>query len=486
MFPSPGLALGPFVYLDSIEFEVSTNPTKLVGGVTLSAGPEILGQAAAQVNGRLSYTFPNPPNPAVLRAEGSVSIVEIALANAFLEYRSTGAIAFAGHVGLELYVASLEAGIGGWLSGASFDVEGNADVCVFGFACAHGTVVVSSVGWAGCAGVEVLKQEISVGIGDHWGQFPPEIMTSSCDIGPYKAQAARARSAGTAQTVAIPGGERAAVLALVGSTAPPQVTITGPRGEVLTTPASGSVRASSYILFGNARTRTTYVLIARPAPGAWTIALNPGSSPLAQIRQASALPPVSVKARVSGRGLARALSYSLRSIAGQRVVFAEEGHGAARVLGIARGAHGRLRFVPANGPGGRRKIIAIVEQSGLPRKQLTLTSYVAPPPARPSRPAQLQASWRGATLTLSWSPARLAVRSLVRVALRDGRRLLFDVLGHRHSLAVAGVLAGDRASITVTGVRADDTPGPAALLAFVPRPAHPRTHKRSPGVRKRG
>lgn len=75
---------------------------------------------------------------------------------------------------------------------------------------------------------------------------------------------------------------------------------------------------------------------------------------------------------------------------------------------------------------------------------------------------------------LTWGPTRLASRYLIRVALHDGRRLLFAVPGHQRTLTHPAVVGGDRTSITVTGVRRDDTPGRAAVLTFSPKKSHSR------------
>ena len=112
--------------------------------------------------------------------------------------------------------------------------------------------------------------------------------------------------------------------------------------------------------------------------------------------------------------------YAVKPIPGQKVRFAEEGKGVAQELGRARGNKGSLRFKPADGPGGRRKLVAFVSSYGTPRTKLVVGSYVAPEMARPARPV-VKVKRR----TLTWKGVRGAANYRVRAALTDGRVLLF-------------------------------------------------------------
>ena len=107
--------------------------------------------------------------------------------------------------------------------------------------------------------------------------------------------------------------------------------------------------------------------------------------PIRQIREAYGLPKPVVHARVSGRGRTRTLSWRLRPIPGQKVQFAEYGTDVRHLITTTAKASGRVRFTPQTGPAGRRRIVAIVEQYGLPRATLTLASFRAPGPPRPAR-----------------------------------------------------------------------------------------------------
>ena len=176
-------------------------------------------------------------------------------------------------------------------------------------------------------------------------------------------------------------------------------------------------------------------------------------------------------------------------VKGQVVTFLEEGRGVSRTIGTARGARGTLKFAPADGPGGRRTVVALVEQDGLPRKRLTVATFKAPPRSKPGKPrgvkvaggtaraASRRRPWRrgrgdaggrprpapcaaSRPLTITWRPAARAARYGVTVELTDGRRLFF--LRDADDRVVRIPDAKGLVSVRVVGLRADNGAGPAA------------------------
>ncbi len=53
------------------------------------------------------------------------------------------------------------------------------------------------------------------------------------------------------------------------------------------------------------------------------------------------------------------------------------------MLGRATAKHGRIRFSAAPGPGGERKIQALLTLAGIPHPAIVVGSYTAPAPAQP-------------------------------------------------------------------------------------------------------
>jgi len=83
---------------------------------------------------------------------------------------------------------------------------------------------------------------------------------------------------------------------------------------------------------------------------------------------------------------------------------------------VARGTSGRLRFAPAEGRAGRRKIVAQVTQAGMPRTELTVAGYRAGtwPPRKPRRLRLAEVGRKGA--------ARVSVVTLDSAGRRSSAR----------------------------------------------------------------
>jgi hypothetical protein len=186
-----------------------------------------------------------------------------------------------------------------------------------------------------------------------------------------------------------------------------------------------------------------------------------------------------VKATVRGRGRRRSLTFRLPRAAGRRVTFAEQSKRVYRQIGTSTRPHGTLRFHSAPGPGGRRDIVAIVEQGGIPWAKLTVAHYKAPPTRRLRRPRRVVAKRRGSRLLVGWSRVRGARGYEARIALpRDGRRLLFFPRAKKHGLRVKGIEASDRARVSVAAIGPDLRPGRAGKAKLSPRRRQPRRRRR--------
>lgn len=163
-----------------------------------------------------------------------------------------------------------------------------------------------------------------------------------------------------------------------------------------------------------------------------------------------------LRASVRGKGRKRTLRYRARLAAGQRVTFAEEARRAYREIGSARKGRGDIGFRPAPGPGGKRRIVAIVEQGGVPISKTTVARYRAPGTPRARAPRRVAARRAGRKLVVGWSRVRGAAGYAVRVDLpRDGRRLLFFPPPRRHGLRVRGLERSDLARVSVAALGPD-------------------------------
>ena len=459
--PGPGVVLDPFgaTYLRKIRFELRTAPLQLTGGVTITAGPTIAGVSAVSVDGDLTFTL---GNPATLRADGRVSVVGIPLAGAFFELRTNGFVGFGGRLGYELGGFKATANVGGWLSKSAFSVDAGANICLGDLGCAGGEVVFSSAGFAGCADMGFAD----VGAGYMWGKSL-DFMFTGCDVGPYRASAAAAQ-AGGARTVSFGPGRPSGVIAVHGVGAPPHVSVVSPAGIRIEDTPGTSTRTRASFVFHNPHTNTTHFVINAPRAGMWRIEPAPDSAPITAVQSADGLgdPRVTGSVRRAGRG--RILSYKVTPLPGQKVTFAEHGRGAARPIGgTARNGRGTLRFTPADGPGGRRKIVALVSSYGKPRTQLTVATYLAPAPPKPARIKRLKARRVGQTLAVTWRKAGHARRYEVRATLSDGRRLFARQKGTQFT--IPAVAPGTRATLIVRGLKADGTRGKPSTVKVINR-----------------
>src|SRR5207302_9510052 len=112
--------------------------------------------------------------------------------------------------------------------------------------------------------------------------------------------------------------------------------------------------------------------------GAGSLVPADGSTPIVSAAIAHGLPDPKVSARVTSSGRARILTYNARTAPGRTITFAERGAHAARFLGAAHGASGRIRFSPAPGPAEKRQIVALVDQNSEPARSLVVATYRSP------------------------------------------------------------------------------------------------------------
>jgi len=185
-----------------------------------------------------------------------------------------------------------------------------------------------------------------------------------------------------------------------------------------------------------------------------------------------------VKAKVTGKGRKRKLRFRVGAVAGRRVTFAEEARGVYRELGSSAKARGVLAFRPAPGPGGKRRILAIVERGGLPVTSLTVARYKAPPQRRPGRPRRVRLKRRGSRLVVGWSRVKGARGYEVRVNLpHDGRKLLFFPPRKKRGLRIKGLERTDLARVSVAAIGPDLRPGKAAVAKLKPAKRHKRRRR---------
>lgn len=500
-----GKSLGAGLRVQRIAISICAGPpVKVEGRIGLTA----LGGKLKLPDGGLIFTG---GDPWTLRAEAPEATLtadrDYTFKDPFVRYASSGAVDFGGDLSFAVGVkgpvplGSLDAALqvdahaAGFIEGSRFNADLSATGCFAGTftvggglplpldgLCSTVSGVVSSDGIAVCGSLKVGGNDIgAIGAGYRWGGAV-QFMAGACDLGPWRVSRASASAAGP-KVVALAGG-RGALVAVRGINGPPRVTLHGPHGEVVETPAdtNEALRSKRAVAFANRGLNTTYVVLAHPAAGRWRVT----GDGIAEVRSA----PVRPKPRVSATLRHGVLRYRVAPVKGQRIMFEERGRGVSRTIAAATRS-GSTRFRPADGAGGRRRIVALIEQDGLPRRRVTVARFKAPPRAKPGKPRGVKiaggrqvaraSAKRG--LTITWRPAKRAVRYGVTVALRDGRRLFFL---RDADDRVVRISDGRVASVRVVGLRRDNGHGPAATRSAgepAKRFRKPNPRSDSPGTR---
>ena len=80
--------------------------------MTLSAGEKFGENHVAEITGDLTFTFPDG-RPAILRADGTLSLLTIPVASAYLQFKTDGQVNFGGRLDFEQDPIRIHGGIDG-------------------------------------------------------------------------------------------------------------------------------------------------------------------------------------------------------------------------------------------------------------------------------------------------------------------------------------------------------------------------------------
>lgn len=459
--PFPGVPIFTDTYLDGFGggFDIHPDKRSFHGSISVGAIPLDPPNYTIGVTGAVTITFIHG-GPVVLEADGSGSVHGFNIANAKLIFQTNGYFEVNGNVDVDLDVAELKAGMDAFvdLPAKEFSANVNGDLEIAGYSAISAQAVISSLGVAACGSDFGLH----AGLSYPWGGTPDaSVGTGSCDLSPFEVRpvsvaSVTGRGGGTrVAEVATAAGTPFEDIAVTGAGAAPSVVLTSPGGKTVVPVAFGPGAASApAVTLPVAKTTTTYVMVRNPGAGTWKVSAAPGSSVITRVRQARGYPAPVLHARVSGHGATRRLTYSVTRRPGLSISFAERSHRVYRILGTARGAHGTLRFTPAAGSAGTRKVYAIVSEGGVARESVRVTSYRAPAPAAPARVRGLRVRRHGRKFAVSFGSARGAAYYVLSVRGTDGRHLLRIIRGRRHSLTLPYLGYTDHLTVTVTGVSA--------------------------------
>jgi len=432
------IPLGEGIFLTELDGGFMLQPTTITGGATVSGGPEVLGCTLVSI--KAGFVLQVQPNFSFdLTGKGSVICQEIA--TAYFHVDDQGNLGLGGGVDIHVWFIEAKAGLAINIAGGHLQADAEADLCLDltgGPYCLGGEFVLSDRGIGACADLGFTHAGGGI-------QFPDTFLFfgDSCDIAKFRSigYMERVRTA-RAPAFTVPAGQRVAVIALVGHGSSPRATLRGPDGRTIDTPTNGFLKDPNEVVVRDDKTTvTTYFFINHPAPGAWTVTPDPGSSPITNLEQTAALPDPAVRASVqlASGGRAR-LRYSLRPIPGQSVTFAEQARsGALRMIGTTSAARGTITFRPSDALPRPRSILALVSQDGHPRTDIVVAHYNAPAPRPLPAPGSLKARRKGSSVVISWRRVAGAVTYALRARLSDGRRVFLVTSAAHPSLTIGEV-----------------------------------------------
>ena len=358
----------------------------------------------------------------------------------------------------------LSAGLEGWASRCTVGGEGTATVKLYGATLAKAEMVISNVGWAACGQLGWFR----VGAAPRLPGGTLVLMAAGCDVAPYRAAKSAHAAQGGPVKLKLRASGAGTLLRFRGNGGAPKVVLDGPHGQHVAASADGSpVKTGTAVVLQDPDGAATHVALKKPA-GQWTVTTAAGSPTIAGVDSADIMEPPAVSARMGGHGTKRTLTWKLKPRPGQRVTFTEIGRDASAVIAKTSVSRGRVRFTPAPGNARARRIVATVEQSGMPRESVTVARYTAPAWKKPAKPGKLRARRSGSNLIVTWRAAAGAARYAVYVTAADGERELFIASARKRRLKVRGIARDDRAVVKLQGLRADGVPGKAATLRVKP------------------
>ena len=430
----------PETELTKFALTVRVRPNvQLTGAVGLEVGREVDGRRPVGIDGDLVLDF--APDKFKLDVHGTVNLLDqIQLGQGYVTLSVINggpSIAFGGNVGYSLGPASLDARVNGAIALPHFQLTGDGSASVFGQGVsAH--AVLSDAGIGACGTVHIAFYSGDVGFKYLWGRAGQPTF-DGCDFGGVYtiggAKAAKAAAAAPGFPVRLPRGLLREEIAVTGDTGPPNVLLSGPGGEALSTPPAADVISGSPggIALAATAARTTYFFLQRPRGGLWRVIPVANAPAITRLARADPLRPFVVRARALGRGPNRRLVWRLRAQRGESVRF-QQSFGTRPILTTALPG-GSARFPVAPGPGGVRRLTAVVSVDGFPRRQLVVGSFRVTPAPLPRLRGLHLGLGRGRAV-VAWRPVPGA--SLYEVTVRlSGSVLHFTLPGRQRRLMVA-------------------------------------------------
>lgn len=487
--------LGKGVFLQDIRAGFSTTPPSLLGGIGVSVGPRLRVKiptkdakeiALVQLDGDLVLKFPAPGQAFVFALTGRANLLDtFPLADASLAISENGLVVVHGGIGGNYKIGFFRVTVDGWISEQAFNAEGNASV---GLVVAGKEVeligasaVASTVGVAACGRIPVIN--VGGGIGYRWDDGFSAF--DGCDLGPYRAArpadlpssltdilrpaapqrlrrgpllvgGLRLQAAGRAHSVEVPRGTSQLSIQATGTGGAPTLTIATAGGRKVYDGTTDAALTKDHVVVTDGDAGRTSIILKRPPAGTLWVS-GAGGPPIASLRTAKDAPTPRVRAKVTGSGARRTLTWQVKPklAAGQRVQFAEVAGGSAgQPIVTTTKSSGRVRFAPAPG-GGRRAIRAtVLNADGLARRKSQQAGRFTVRIDRPATPKGLRLRRIGRSVKATWSgPARAGFELVATSTTGVQQQLPLT----RRSFTLAGVPQTASVTVQVTALGAQRT-----------------------------
>jgi hypothetical protein len=447
--------LGGVVFLQELGGSVSRSPLRISGNAGFSAGPElnVFGRDLSALGGDVELSWEDGDTFDTWTLSGTISMASFNVSEGEVVLKPGVSLDFSGNIQLEFARVGFNGAAEGWIEGRRrFQAHASGDVSL-PLLGGGGEALVSSRGIAICGEADLFfgAASLSGGASYRWGDNVPRLFEGSCDFSAVevaRGSSLRAAQAGGRTLLLRNARPRGILLAVGGTGGAPRVALTGPGGPIVAGTPQGAARTPDAYYLEHPEAARTYIVLRRAPRGRYSVTPLPGSVPIDSLGTAQVLPRPRVRARVSGRGARRVLTYRVRRIPGQRIMFVERGGGISHTIGATSRARGRLRFRPALGRSGRRRIVAVVLQRGLARDELRVARFGYRRP-KLGRARGVRARRRGGAVRVRWRHPGAASGFDVVLATRDGRRLLRVVGPRRRSVTFRGIgrRARGRASV---------------------------------------
>jgi hypothetical protein len=307
-------------------------------------------------------------------------------------------------------------------------------------------------GWITNIGVVVCGDvfDLHPGAGYKWGDSLPEIwIPDGCKPSHYWPNFNAAAAQAGNLTFNVEKGEDSKSVKLSGQGGAPQVQVTAPGGEAISTTSNNFVNGNHLVLLRQPEGNRTYIGVKNGPVGKYTVTTlngSPGISGLAETRKGYDKP---VRGSVTGKGRRRTLHYNASPLAHKKVTFFESGPGTYARIGAAKKGKGEIPFTPAPGPGGRRQIVAVVLIDGVPAPQQVIARYKAPKPEHADRPGKLQVKRRGTKIIAKWARSDNATRYGVVLRQRNGVQRMKRLRKKSHRIRFKRVAKTEKGTVSV-------------------------------------